>query len=147
MVSLNVLRIISFEKITKKKKFPQTLILLTKMNFENSLFQDQPDYTVSELQRGLINDLSWLLKESNDYDMIINVGEPPNIKSFRVHTSVLKARSLYFRAILSGGHHFSSKGKNSSVEITQENIKPDLFEVILKYVFAFIRICLPGIVR
>jgi hypothetical protein len=86
---------------------------------------------VSELQKGLISDLYWLLKESNNHDAIINIGEAPNVKSFKAHTSILSARSLYFRAILLNGH---SNRRNSLIEITQTNIQPDVFDVILKYV-------------
>ena len=100
----------------------------------NATTPKELDNTVSELQKALVNDLSWLLKESNDYNMIVNVGESPNIKSFKVHTSVLRARSLYFRAILSSNHHFSSNGRNPLIQITQANIKPDVFDVMLKYV-------------
>jgi hypothetical protein len=93
------------------------------------------EYNLSELQKALINDMSWLLNESNDYNMVINVGESPNIKSFQVHTNVLRARSLYFRAILSSNHHLSSNGRgNSMIEITQANIKPDVFDIMLKYI-------------
>jgi hypothetical protein len=84
---------------------------------------------VSELQKGLINDMYWLLKESNNHDAIINIGEAPNVKSFKAHTSILSARSLYFRAILSNGY---LNKRNSLIEITQSNIQPEVFEVILK---------------
>ncbi|POG69941.1 hypothetical protein GLOIN_2v1776507 [Rhizophagus irregularis DAOM 181602=DAOM 197198] len=87
---------------------------------------------VSELQKGLINDMYWLLKESNNHDAIINIGEAPNVKSFKAHTSILSARSLYFRAILSNGY---LNKRNSLIEITQSNIQPEVFEVILKFLY------------
>ena|SRR6266542_2749378 len=89
------------------------------------------DYMVSELQKGLMNDLYWLLKESNNYDALINIGDSPNIKSFKAHRSVLSARSLYFRAILSNNQ---SNGSNSMIEITQTSIQPDIFDIILRCV-------------
>ncbi|PKY53717.1 hypothetical protein RhiirA4_472080 [Rhizophagus irregularis] len=87
---------------------------------------------VSELQKGLINDMYWLLKESNNHDAIINIGEAPNVKSFKAHTSILSARSLYFRAILSNGY---LNKRNSLIEITQSNIQPEVFGVILKFLY------------
>ncbi|RGB39416.1 hypothetical protein C1646_740112 [Rhizophagus diaphanus] len=87
---------------------------------------------VSELQKGLINDMYWLLKESNNHDAVINIGEAPNVKSFKAHTSILSARSLYFRAILSNGY---SNKRNSLIEITQSNIQPEVFEIILKFLY------------
>uniref|UniRef100_A0A1D1YLU2 Actin-binding protein IPP n=1 Tax=Anthurium amnicola TaxID=1678845 RepID=A0A1D1YLU2_9ARAE len=94
--------------------------------------QTRLDCMFLELQKGFINDLYWLLKESNSYDALINIGDSPNIKSFKAHKSILSARSLYFRAILSNSN---SNKKNSFIEITQTNIQPDIFEVILKFIY------------
>ncbi|RIA87858.1 hypothetical protein C1645_877770 [Glomus cerebriforme] len=90
------------------------------------------NYMLSELQNGLVNDISWLLGESNNHDALINIGDSPNIKSFKAHTNILSARSLYFRAILSNGN---LEKNNSVIEITQANIKPEIFEIILKFLY------------
>ena len=51
----------------------------------------------------LVNDLTNLFNESDHYDMEIEVGENDNIEIFKVHSNILKLRSSYFKAALSGG--------------------------------------------
>ncbi|GBB87514.1 hypothetical protein RclHR1_00140018 [Rhizophagus clarus] len=90
------------------------------------------NHMATDLQKGLLYDLYWLLKESNNHDAVINIGEAPNVKSFKAHTSILCARSLYFRALLSSGH---TNKRNSLIEITQTNIQPDVFDAILRFLY------------
>src|SRR5438445_7280063 len=49
----------------------------------------------------LVNDLTNVLNESDYYDVEIKIGNGDDVKIFKAHSHILKARSLYFRAALS----------------------------------------------
>ncbi|CAI2187380.1 18447_t:CDS:2 [Funneliformis geosporum] len=80
----------------------------------------------------LSKDLSILLSDNEDYNMIINVGEQPNIKQFKVHSIILRVRSPYFRVALSSEW---AKIENNYITFNKPNISPKVFEVILKYIY------------
>jgi len=80
----------------------------------------------------LSKDLSLLLSDDSDYNMIINVGEQPNIKQFKVHSIILRVRSPYFRVALSSEW---AKVENNYIIFNKPNISPKVFEVILKYIY------------
>ncbi|CAG8674063.1 8078_t:CDS:2, partial [Cetraspora pellucida] len=46
-------------------------------------------------------DILKLLDDPRDYDMIIIVGEDPDIKTYFVHSNILRVRSDYFKTALS----------------------------------------------
>ena len=46
----------------------------------------------------LSKDLSLILNDSDDFNVIIRVGEGQNIKEFRAHSVILRARSPYFKS-------------------------------------------------
>jgi hypothetical protein len=80
-----------------------------------------------------------MLNDSDDYNVIIQVGENHNMKEFRIHSNILRARSPYFRSALSGRWTTKRKTYNSKksdiIEFKKPNINPNSFEIILKYVF------------
>ncbi|CAB4375758.1 unnamed protein product [Rhizophagus irregularis] len=80
----------------------------------------------------LSKDLSLLLSENEDYNMIINVGEQPNVKQFKVHSIILRVRSSYFRAALSSEW---AKVENNYITFNKPNINPKIFEIILTYIY------------
>src|SRR5207248_5618630 len=80
----------------------------------------------------LVNDLTNLLNESDHYDMEIEVGENDNIKIFKTHSNILKSRSSYFKAALSGG--WVKRAENGVILFEKKNISPKIFEVLLMYV-------------
>src|SRR6266511_6091673 len=80
----------------------------------------------------LVNDLTNLLNESDHYDVEIEVGENDNIKIFKAHSNILKSRSLYFKAALSGG--WVKRSENGIILFEKKNISPKIFEVLLMYV-------------
>jgi hypothetical protein len=80
----------------------------------------------------LSKDLSLLLSENEDYNMIINVGEHPNVKQFKVHSIILRVRSSYFRAALSSEW---AKVENNYITFNKPNINPKIFEIILTYIY------------
>ena len=83
----------------------------------------------------LVNDLTNLFNESDYYDMEIEVGENDNIKIFKAHSNILKSRSSYFKAALSGG--WVKRSENGIILFEKKNISPKIFEVLLMYVYNF----------
>ena len=71
-----------------------------------------------------------ILNEDNEYyDIIIEVGNDPNVKIFRAHMVILNYRSSYLKRILS-----TNKKKNDEtlVHIKLPNISPEIFQIILR---------------
>ncbi|GES81681.1 hypothetical protein GLOIN_2v1788063 [Rhizophagus clarus] len=81
---------------------------------------------------GLSKDLSVILSDSDDFNVIIQVGENENIKEFKAHSVILRARSPYFRSAFS--NEWISK-KNNMIMFYKPNISPIVFEMILKYIY------------
>ncbi|CAG8837625.1 29830_t:CDS:1, partial [Racocetra persica] len=87
--------------------------------------------TIFNLTDSLSQDFSKLLKQdiAEDLDVSISVGEFPN-KIFFAHSLILKARSPYFRKILSQ----KKCGPSEDVityTLAEPNISPTVFEFIL----------------
>ncbi|EXX63879.1 uncharacterized protein OCT59_027267 [Rhizophagus irregularis] len=77
-----------------------------------------------------------LLESLNDeeyYDVTIEVGNDPYVKIFRAHMVILHYRSTYLRRILT-----TNKKKNDEtlVHIKLPNILPEIFQVILRYIYS-----------
>ncbi|UZO14555.1 uncharacterized protein OCT59_006011 [Rhizophagus irregularis] len=81
---------------------------------------------------GLSKDLSSILYDADDFNVIIQVGENQNTKEFRAHSVILRARSPYFKSAFSSG--WISK-KNNMITFNKPNIAPTVFEVVLKYIY------------
>jgi len=79
----------------------------------------------------LVNDLSDLLNESNFYDVEIRVGEDDNVKTFKAHSIILKARSSYFKTALSNNWIKKSEDNDNIILFEKKNISPKIFEVLL----------------
>ena len=72
----------------------------------------------------LSQELSLMLSGADDHNVIIQAGENQNMKEFRAHSNILRARSPYFKsALLSNGlkriiwsslKEFNQKRKNVS---------------------------------
>ncbi|CAB4409354.1 unnamed protein product [Rhizophagus irregularis] len=80
----------------------------------------------------LSQNLTELLDDNEYYDIIIEVGEEPNIKSFRAHMNILCYRSPYIKEILSSN---KKKSNNSLSHIKLSNISPENFHKILIYIY------------
>jgi hypothetical protein len=83
----------------------------------------------SKFHSSLLRDISLMLTNSNDHDVIIHVGENQNIKEFRAHSNILRARSFYFKSALSVEWIIK---KNNLFEFKKPNINPTVFEIILE---------------
>ena len=79
----------------------------------------------------LVNDLSDLLNESGFYNVEIKVGENDNVKTFKAHSTILKARSSYFKTALSDNWIKKSEDNDNIILFEKKNISPKIFEVLL----------------
>ena len=78
---------------------------------------------------GLSKDFSLILNDSDEFNVIIQVGENQNTKEFRAHSVILRARSPYFKSALSAD--WITK-ENNIVTFNKPNITPTVFDMILK---------------
>lgn len=83
----------------------------------------------------LLRDLNRLLEKGVDYNVLIQVGEEPNTKSFKAHSGILKARCPYFQTALS---ETWVKQEDGIIVFTKPNISAKVFEIVLRLVFVVI---------
>src|SRR4051794_31813962 len=88
----------------------------------------------SKFYSDLSQDLSLMLNDADDYNVMIQAGEDQNNKKFRAHSNILRARSPYFKSALST--NWITK-KNNMIEFKKPNIGPTVFETILKYAILY----------
>ncbi|RIA86293.1 hypothetical protein C1645_878753, partial [Glomus cerebriforme] len=73
-----------------------------------------------------------ILDDDEYYDITIEVGNDPNVKIFRAHMIILCYRSPFLRRTLAS----SKKDKNNVLtHIKFPNILPEIFQIILKYIY------------
>ncbi|GES93570.1 hypothetical protein GLOIN_2v1882540 [Rhizophagus clarus] len=72
-----------------------------------------------------------LLKDDEYYDITIEVGEDSNVKIFRAHMNILCYRSPYLRRVLA----YNKKKDNGSSHIRLQNLSPEIFQIILEYIY------------
>jgi len=82
-----------------------------------------------EYPQDVANDLEKLLEDEEGYDVIIYAGENENIGEMHVHSSILRARSQYFRTAFSKEW---SEMKDGKFIFKKPNISPQLFKMILR---------------
>uniref|UniRef100_U9SNQ2 BTB domain-containing protein n=1 Tax=Rhizophagus irregularis (strain DAOM 181602 / DAOM 197198 / MUCL 43194) TaxID=747089 RepID=U9SNQ2_RHIID len=76
-----------------------------------------------------MGNFSSMLNNSDDYDIIIKVGKYQNIKEFKAHSNILRARSQYFKyAILKE----SITKEDGMIILNKPNITPNTFKMILE---------------
>ncbi|RIA90340.1 BTB/POZ domain-containing protein [Glomus cerebriforme] len=80
----------------------------------------------------LSQNLIEILNDDEYYDITIEVGKDPYVKVFRAHMVILHYRSPYLKRMLS-----TNKKKNDGtlVQIKLPNILPEIFEIILRYIY------------
>src|SRR3954453_4888081 len=84
------------------------------------------------LSNSLLRDLNRLYSDANDYDVVIQVGKENNLEDFKAHSNILRIRSAYFNAAFSSNW---AKKEGNVITFKKPNIKPDVFRVILKYIY------------
>ncbi|GBB98681.1 hypothetical protein RclHR1_00330008 [Rhizophagus clarus] len=98
---------------------------------------------VSKFHSSLSQDLSLILNDSDDCNVIIVVGNNQNIKEFRAHSYILRARSPYFKNAFSKKEFqvtfiVAKDGwitSNNVMKFIKPNINPVVFEIILRYIY------------
>ncbi|RHZ75118.1 hypothetical protein Glove_217g44 [Diversispora epigaea] len=80
----------------------------------------------------LSRDFSELLNDKEEYNVIIEIGQEQNKKTFTAHSAVLRYRSSYFNKELTN----TVPGDNNNNKIiTNPNISSQIFETILRYIY------------
>ena len=69
------------------------------------------------------------MNSGEGHDVIIQVGENQDMKKFRAHSVILRARSPYFKSALSTNW---IKTENNMIVFNKSNITPTVFDMILK---------------
>ncbi|GBC09564.1 hypothetical protein RclHR1_08990008 [Rhizophagus clarus] len=85
-----------------------------------------------KFESDVIKALGDILKAETDYNVIIQVGKESDFKEFHAHSIILRFRSEHFNEILSAENIMKKDGKYI---IKKQNIAPQVFEVILKYLY------------
>ena len=85
-------------------------------------FSSGPFY--SGLSKDLLSMLHDTKYDKYDYDVVIKTGDN---KELRAHSNILKARSLYFKNVISNKRYEFGK-----YHIDESNIRPTVFELILE---------------
>ena len=78
---------------------------------------------------GLSKDLSLILNDADDFNVIIRVGENGNTKEFRAHSVILRARSPYLKRALSTDR---TTMENNMIVFNKPDIAPTVFDMVLK---------------
>ncbi|CAG8459940.1 12107_t:CDS:2 [Funneliformis caledonium] len=87
----------------------------------------------SDLFSVLSRDLNELLSEHEEQNVIIQIGNEVNYKEFYAHSIILRARCKYFKSGLSCDW---VKREGNRIIFKKPNITPEVFEVILKYIYS-----------
>ncbi|PKK72425.1 BTB-domain-containing protein [Rhizophagus irregularis] len=98
---------------------------------------------VLKFHSSLSQDLSLILNDLDDCNVTILVGKNQNIKEFRAHSYILRARSLYFKnAFFKRAFQTtfiaSADGWvtiDNVMKFKKPNINPAVFEIILRYMY------------
>ena len=83
----------------------------------------------SKFWEELSSDYEKLFEEEIGYDVIIYVGEEPNVKEIHAHSNILSIRSKYFRTAFS--NEWAEK-KDGKFIFRKPNISTHLFNIILR---------------
>ena len=83
----------------------------------------------SSLEKHLLESIRSLYKDADDHDVIIEVGQGSEIKTFHAHSVILRAVSPYFKAALS--KRWAAE-RNGDLIFKKPNISPATFAIILK---------------
>ncbi|RIB11289.1 hypothetical protein C2G38_119043 [Gigaspora rosea] len=85
----------------------------------------------TNLLNKLSNDYLKRLDDKEDYNVIINVNDAQNTKTFYAHSAILRQRSSYFHERLVK----TKKNKNNIKKITLTNVTIQHFEIIIRYIY------------
>ncbi|CAI2171316.1 2324_t:CDS:2 [Funneliformis geosporum] len=69
--------------------------------------------------------------DSDEYNVIIKVGQGESLKTFNAHSVILKAQSPYFLSSLK-----NCEKRDDKFLFEKPNVSPKVFDVILKYIYS-----------
>src|SRR3954468_17593392 len=95
--------------------------------FFNSLIDSNKNALPLKHIGKLLNDLTNVMNESDYYDVEIKIGNGDDVKIFKAHSHILKARSLYFKVALSD--NLVKRSENGIILFEKENLFPKIFEI------------------
>ena len=84
---------------------------------------------ISNCHSGFLKDISSMLIDSDEYNVIIQIKENQNIKEFRAHSNILRVRSPYFKNLISAD---KIKNENHVVIFNKPYITSTVFEIVLR---------------
>ncbi|GBB88254.1 hypothetical protein RclHR1_01480019 [Rhizophagus clarus] len=90
-----------------------------------------------DLTAGLLRDICKLYYDADDYNVCITVGgedEGIEIETFKAHSVILRSRSTYFQNVLSNKNDEVKKDGEFFL-LKKQSIHPDVFRLILKYIY------------
>lgn len=85
----------------------------------------------TEFFKKLSTDLTSLLENGEDYNVIIEVDQMPNHQIFKAHSIILNSRCFYLREKLTK----TSYDKRHVKKINLPHISVNIFEIIIKYIY------------
>ncbi|RHZ75059.1 hypothetical protein Glove_217g283 [Diversispora epigaea] len=91
------------------------------------------DENFMTLKTTLSQDLTELLNDKEECNIVIEVDQEQNKKTFTAHSAVLRYRSSYFNKELA--NTIPNDDNNNIKTITKPNISSQIFEIILKYIY------------
>ncbi|CAG8561721.1 8567_t:CDS:2 [Racocetra persica] len=80
----------------------------------------------------LVADLTRLYETKERYDIIINVGEEPNVEKIYAHSALLCIRSPYFHTALSNKW---AKEEDGYLVLSKPNIRAFIFKIVLEFLY------------
>src|ERR1051326_3024844 len=110
------------------------IVINTMVTYVTAYFKLVQTYSVkkkmtSKFWAELSSDYEKLFETELGYDVIIYIGEEPNVKEVHAHSNILCVRSQYFRSAF---YNEWAKKKDGKFIFKKSNISPHLFNIILR---------------
>lgn len=90
---------------------------------------------MSQFLEKLRNDISKLYENADDYNVLIEIGEGSEKKTFKAHSVILRSRCNFFHVALSNDWSRRDTENSEMMSFKKPNISPKVFEIILKYIY------------
>ncbi|CAG8555353.1 13748_t:CDS:2 [Dentiscutata heterogama] len=87
---------------------------------------------MSQFLDKLRNDISKLYENADDYNVLIEIGEGSDKKTFKAHSVILRSRCNFFHVALSNDWRRRDTENSEMMSLKKPNISPKVFEIILK---------------
>lgn len=81
-----------------------------------------------EFHSNLLKDISLIMSNAGDYNIIIQVGTAQDTKEFHAHSNILRSFSQHFKNVIPA----SIIKEDYMFTVYEPNITPSVFEIVLK---------------